>query len=70
MLVITIDENKSKVERHFEKPSDLKKFLFHRKLFIRPKGKQVMNGVEYKAFRVGSYCKDTTPRFHTLLILD
>lgn len=68
MIVITIDENKVTVERKFEKPSDLKKFLSRRNLFIKPKGKQVLKGVTYKAFRVGSYCKDTTPRFHTLLI--
>lgn len=70
MLVITIDERKQKVERHFKTLHDLKKFLKHRGLFIRPKGKQTLKGVDYKSFRVGSYLKDTTPRFETLLVLE
>lgn len=69
MLVITIDERKVQVHRTFEKPSDLKKFLAKRKLFIRPKGTQVVKGTYYRAFTVGSYGKDTTPRFHTLLTI-
>lgn len=68
MLVITIDEKKNQVHRNFEKPSDVKKFLHNRKLSIKPKGVQVVKGVYYKAYTVHSYLKDTTPRFHTLLM--
>ena len=69
MNVITIDENKKDVERSFKSMNDLKKFLRHRQLDIRPTNDRLYKGIQSKAFHVYSYLKDASPRFNQLLVL-